>query len=160
VAKTAAKAPAKKAPVKSVAPKERPKILTKAELAARKAALEAELNSDKPISKSSAPTSAKSTATPAASKGKPIKVTVDGEDVELEEVELEDIEALEKELVTDNLEGVENIVDAALVSQFLHLGTIEGRGIVAVMHHEQIRVIRAMDTFGFAFVDFFAFFHS
>ncbi|MSO33041.1 MAG: hypothetical protein EXQ80_01290, partial [Candidatus Nanopelagicaceae bacterium] len=104
--------------MKSVAPKVRPKILTKAELvelAERKAVLAAELKSAKKTGKSSAPTaptSAKSTATPAASKIKPIKVTVDGEEVELEEVELEDIEALEKELVTDNLEGVENIVDA------------------------------------------------
>ena len=118
VAKKAAKAPAKKMPAKSAAPKERPKILTKAELAElaeRKAALAAELKSAKKTGKSpapTAPTSAKSTATPAASKGKPIKITVDGEDVELEEVELEDIKALEKELVTDNLEGVENIVDA------------------------------------------------
>ena len=121
VAKKVVKAPAKKIPAKSVAPKVRPKILTKAELAElaeRKIALAAELKMAKTGGKSSAataptaPTSAKSTATPAASKIKPIKVTVDGEEVELEEVELEDIEALEKELVTDNLEGVENIVDA------------------------------------------------
>ena len=49
---------------------------------------------------------------PAKTGGKVAKAQVDGEEVELEEVDLEDLESLEKELVSDNLEGVENIVDS------------------------------------------------
>ena len=115
--KVVAKAPAKKVPVKKVvaktpakkvekkAPAERPKFLTKAEIEARKAALAAEL------SKEIAPAKSEKAA-PAKTGGKVAKAKVDGEEVELEEVDLEDLESLEKELVSDNLEGVENIVDA------------------------------------------------
>ena len=124
--KIASKAPAKKAPAKSVpakkapaksvpakkAPAERPKFLTKAEIEARKAALAAELQKEIDA-KSPAPKAQKAEqAAPAKSGGKVAKAQVDGEEVELEEVDLEDLESLEKELVSDNLEGVENIVDA------------------------------------------------
>ena len=114
--KVASKAPAKKAPAKSVpakkAPAERPKFLTKAEIEARKAALAAELQKEIDA-KSPAPKAQKAEqAAPAKSGGKVAKAQVDGEEVELEEVDLEDLESLEKELVSDNLEGVENIVDA------------------------------------------------
>ena len=124
--KIASKAPAKKAPAKSVpakkapaksvpakkAPAERPKFLTKAEIEARKAALAAELQKEIDA-KSPAPKAQKAEqAAPAKSGGKVAKAQVDGEGVELEEVDLEDLESLEKELVSDNLEGVENIVDA------------------------------------------------
>jgi len=114
--KVASKAPAKKAPAKSVpakkAPAERPKFLTKAEIEARKAALAAELRKEIDA-KSPAPKAQKAEqAAPAKSGGKVAKAQVDGEEVELEEVDLEDLESLEKELVSDNLEGVENIVDA------------------------------------------------
>jgi RNA polymerase primary sigma factor len=101
--KVVAKAPAKK--VEKKAPAERPKFLTKAEIEARKAALAAEL------SKEIAPAKSEKAA-PAKTGGKVAKAQVDGEEVELEEVDLEDLESLEKELVSDNLEGVENIVDA------------------------------------------------
>jgi len=112
----AKKAPAKKAPAKSVpvkkAPAERPKFLTKAEIEARKAALAAELQKEIDA-KNPAPKAQKAEqATPAKSGGKVAKAQVDGEEVELEEVDLEDLESLEKELVSDNLEGVETIVDA------------------------------------------------
>mgnify|MGYP003332354318 CR=1 FL=1 len=108
----AKKVPAKKAPAKKIEKKataERPRFLTKAEIEARKAALAAELQ------KELAPkTSTGKEEKPAAGKtgGKVAKAQVDGEEVELEEVDLEDLESLEKELVSDNLEGVENIVDA------------------------------------------------
>jgi RNA polymerase primary sigma factor len=109
------KAPAKKAPVKKVekkAPAERPRFLTKAEIEARKAALAADLQ--KEVAAKSSPTKPEKVEKPAAGKsgGKVAKAQVEGEEVELEEVDLEDLESLEKELVSDNLEGVENIVDA------------------------------------------------
>ena len=112
----AKKVPAKKAPAKNVpakkAPAERPKFLTKAEIEARKAALAAELQKEIDA-KSPAPKAPKAEqVAPAKSSGKVAKAQVDGEEVELEEVDLEDLESLEKELVSDNLEGVENIVDA------------------------------------------------
>ena len=127
--KVVAKAPAKKVPAKKVpakkvvaktpakkvekkAPAERPKFLTKAEIEARKAALAAELQKEIEA-KSPAPKVEKSEKTaPAKTGSKVAKAQVDGEEVELEEVDLEDLESLEKELVSDNLEGVENIVDA------------------------------------------------
>jgi len=107
----AKKAPAKKAPAKK-APAERPRFLTKAEIEARKAALAAELQ--KEIGAKSSPKKPEKSEKPAAGKsgGKVAKAQVEGEEVELEEVDLEDLESLEKELVSDNLEGVENIVDA------------------------------------------------
>ena len=109
----AKKVPAKKAPAKKIlakkAPAERPRFLTKAEIEARKAALAADLQ--KELAPKTAPAKDEK---PAAGKtgGKVAKAQVDGEEVELEEVDLEDLESLEKELVSDNLEGVENIVDA------------------------------------------------
>ena len=121
----AKKVPAKKAPAKKIlakktpakkiekkAPAERPRFLTKAEIEARKAALAADLQ--KEVAAKSSPTKPEKSANPAAGKtgGKVAKAQVDGEEVELEEVDLEDLESLEKELVSDNLEGVENIVDA------------------------------------------------
>ena len=112
----AKKTPAKKVPAKKVpakkAPAERPRFLTKAEIEARKAALAAELQ--KEIGAKSSPTKPEKSEKPAAGKsgGKVAKAQVEGEEVELEEVDLEDLESLEKELVSDNLEGVENIVDA------------------------------------------------
>ncbi|MFZ9927055.1 MAG: RNA polymerase sigma factor [Candidatus Nanopelagicaceae bacterium] len=127
--KVVAKAPAKKVPAKKVpakkvvaktpakkvekkTPAERPKFLTKAEIEARKAALAAELQKEIEA-KSPAPKVEKSEKTaPAKTGSKVAKAQVDGQDVELEEVDLEDLESLEKELVSDNLEGVENIVDA------------------------------------------------
>ena len=109
--KAPAKTPAKSVPAKK-APAERPKFLTKAEIEARKAALAAELQKEIDA-KSPAPKAQKAEqAAPAKSGGKVAKAQVDGEEVELEEVDLEDLESLEKELVSDNLEGVENIVDA------------------------------------------------
>ena len=109
-AKTPAKTPAKK--IEKKAPAERPRFLTKAEIEARKAALAADLQ--KEVAAKSSPTKPAKSETPAAGKtgGKVAKAQVDGEEVELEEVDLEDLESLEKELVSDNLEGVENIVDA------------------------------------------------
>ena len=127
--KVVAKAPAKKVPAKKVpakkvvaktpakkvekkTPAERPKFLTKAEIEARKAALAAELQKEIEA-KSPAPKVEKSEKTaPAKTGSKVAKAQVDGQEVELEEVDLEDLESLEKELVSDNLEGVENIVDA------------------------------------------------
>ena len=107
----AKKAPAKKAPAKK-APAERQRFLTKAEIEARKAALAAERQ--KEIAAKSSPTKLGKSEKPVAGKpgGKVAKAQVEGEEVELEEVDLEDLESLEKELVSDNLEGVENIVDA------------------------------------------------
>jgi len=102
--KAPAKAPAKKAPAKK-APAERRLFPTKAALAA-------ELQ--KEIAAKSSPTKPEKSEKPAAGKsgGKVAKAQVEGEEVELEEVDVEDLESLEKELVSDNLEGIENIVDA------------------------------------------------
>jgi len=112
------KTPPKKTPVKKIekvvkkAPAERPRFLTKAEIEARKAALAAELQ--KEIAAKSSPAKPEKSEKSVAGKsgGKVAKAQVEGEEVELEEVDLEDLESLEKELVSDNLEGVENIVDA------------------------------------------------
>jgi RNA polymerase primary sigma factor len=125
VAKTPAKkVPAKKVPAKKVvaktpakkvekkAPAERPKFLTKAEIEARKAALAAELQKEIDAKNPAQKAEKSEKAAPAKTGGKVAKAQVDGEEVELEEVDLEDLESLEKELVSDNLEGVENIVDA------------------------------------------------
>ncbi len=111
----AKKAPAKKVPAKKVekkAPAERPRFLTKAEIEARKAALAADLQ--KEVAAKGSPTKPEKVEKAVAGKsgGKVAKAQVEGEEVELEEVDLEDLESLEKELVSDNLEGVENIVDA------------------------------------------------
>jgi len=109
----AKKAPAKKAPAKATA-KKAPAKKAPAErrLFPTKAALAAELQ--KEIAAKSSPTKPEKSEKPAAGKsgGKVAKAQVEGEEVELEEVDVEDLESLEKELVSDNLEGIENIVDA------------------------------------------------
>ncbi|NDA80630.1 MAG: RNA polymerase sigma factor [Actinobacteria bacterium] len=118
--KVPTKSAVKKAPAKKVAPKkvekkapaERPRFLTKAEIEARKAALAAELQKEVAAKSPAAKGGAAEKSAPAKSGGKVAKAQVEGEEVELEEVDLEDLETLEKELTSDNLEGVENIVDA------------------------------------------------
>ena len=108
--KLASKTPAKK--VEKKAPAERPKFLTKAEIEARKAALAAELQKEIDAKRPTSKAEKSEKAAAAKAGGKVAKAQVDGEEVELEEVDLEDLESLEKELVSDNLEGVENIVDS------------------------------------------------
>jgi RNA polymerase primary sigma factor len=110
--KVAAKKAVTTVPAKKVEPKapaERPRFLTKAEIEARKAALAEELQREVAAA---APVAKAETAAPGKTGGKVAKAQVEGEEVELEEVDLEDLESLEKELVSDNLEGIEKIVDA------------------------------------------------